>query len=416
MSTVPSQTGSPLISRERVNRGLAWFVALTIAALASVFAITSGPETLAGLRTLHVPFLVAAVISAGLDLLLSASRYQVFIRRIRPGSSLLLPMRADLASRFVAAVTPSQTGGGPAQLYVLHREGVPIPFTLSFLAINLVSTLVLFIGAGAVAAWFLRDRFGVGVEAALAGYALVACGTMLAALVLALLKPDWVRKSVRFIVGLWPFRWGQNASQRLGEWLDRNLEEYRDACVRFMREEPVLLAWSFGLTVLLYLNKFVLAWLIMLGMGVERGLLLTLAVQALLHALVYVAPSPGGAGIAEVLTATLMASLVPGPLLGIFTVTYRLFLNYLPAAVGGLVLAAMIRPGYGQKSAGAAKEESPAPPVARAGDGAAADGLPSHLQAPQGDRRGPRAGTPPGSLHRGHRLVEEPGEVGLEPN
>jgi uncharacterized protein (TIRG00374 family) len=344
---LPSRQTDALPSRKRLARGAAWFAILTLTALAVVFAVTWGPETLASLGNLRTPFLVGALVLVCSDVLIGALRYQIFIRRIRPDSSLWLPVRADLANRFVGSVTPSQTGGGPAQLYVLHRGGVPVADSLSFLAINLVSTLVFFIGAGGLAVYGLREILPP-VAKPLGWYALLTCGTMLALLLVALLKPEWIQRWSRPLVGLWPFQRGEEGAHRLSGWLETNLNRYRNACTAFIREEPRLLLWSFGLTSLLYLNKFMLAWMVMRGLGVEEGLIVTLSVQAVLHALVYVAPSPGGAGIAELLTAILMAALVPTQLLGVFTVTYRLLQQYLPAMVGGLVLAALFRPGAGQ--------------------------------------------------------------------
>ena len=109
-------------------------------------------------------------------MVLGGLRFQIFIRRAHPRSPLSLPIRADLAGRFVGAVTPSQSGGGPAQVFVLHRGGIPVPEALSFLLVNLISTLVFFVLAGGLSAWVFRDHFGDGALWSLIQYGFVVVG------------------------------------------------------------------------------------------------------------------------------------------------------------------------------------------------------------------------------------------------
>ncbi len=100
-----------------------WFFVLSVGGLGVLFAFTFEGSASAVLGSLSPTFLVLAAGGAVMDLLIGAVRYQIFLRRIRPGTSLWLPIKADLANRFVGAVTPSQTGGGPAQVFILCRGG-----------------------------------------------------------------------------------------------------------------------------------------------------------------------------------------------------------------------------------------------------------------------------------------------------
>lgn len=337
---------APLIRREGMGRGLITFLILTAVGLTSVYWFTSRGEGHAVLESLSAPFLVLAAVSAVGDLLISAIRYQVFLRRIRPGTSLWLPIRADLANRFVGAVTPSQTGGGPAQVFVLWRGGIPVPEALSFLLINFLSTLVFFLIAGGVSAWIFRDRFPGGAIHLLVLYGFVAFAACLAAMLVGLLRPEWVAMGATWAARRLDERQGAvaRAVRQILDLLASSLERYRAACTRFVREDPMLPVISFVLTIVLYLNKFTLGWLVMRGLGVHGDYLTTLAVQALLQFILYVAPSPGGSGIAEIGTSALMAILMPAYLLAPFTLAYRFFLLYLPATVGAVVLLRELPP------------------------------------------------------------------------
>jgi uncharacterized protein (TIRG00374 family) len=332
--------------RTTLVRGLVWFLVLTVAGLAVLFAFTFHGDAARVLQRVSPAFLLLALGGAVVDLLVGAVRYQIFLRRIRPGTSLWLPVRADLANRFVSAVTPSQTGGGPAQVFVLWRGGIPVPEALSFLLVNFLSTLVFFLLAGGCAAWAFRDAFPGGAIHWLVTWGFVAFAVSLSVMLAAFFRPEVVARPLSIVAEkLRP------AEGRLARALVRVCDggvdaagRYRAACREFVRDAPHLPVLSFVLTVALYLNKFTLAWLVLRGLGAEASWASTVSVQALLHFILYVAPSPGGSGIAELSTGALMALLLPGHLLAPFTLCYRFFLLYLPATVGAFVMMFELRP------------------------------------------------------------------------
>lgn len=334
------------LSSATVSRGARLFGALTVVGLGSLVVFGGAPD-LAALRRISMGFLGLAVASAALDLLIGAVRYQVFLRRIRRDSPLSLPLRADLANRFAGALTPSQTGGGAAQLYILHRGGIPVAEALPFLAINLLSTLVVFAATGGFTAWMLRDAVPAGTLSWLVRWGFGMLAALGAGMVVALARADLVERGCRALLARLEGRLGRRAGalRRAGAWVVANAAGYRTACLRFMREEPLLLVASLGLTALLYLNKFTLGYLILRGMGIDAPYLDVLAVQALLQFILFVAPSPGGSGIGEVTTAALMARFLEPGLLTVFTAVFRALLLYLPAAAGGVVLLAALDEG-----------------------------------------------------------------------
>ena len=334
------------IHRESLLKGAGTFGVFTVAGLGVLCVFTVSGETLVALRGLSVGFILLALVAAIADLLIGAARYQIFLTRIRPGSPFGLPIRADLANRFIGAVTPSQTGGGPAQVFILFRGGIPVPDALSFLAINFLSTLVFFLIAGGFTAYAFRGEFSEGVVELLVRYGFVAFAAMGVFVFVALLRPDLIARPCVALAARLRGRQGWAALVSRGcDGVVAVLGRYRDACWRFISGSPRLLVYSFALTVVLYLNKFTLGYFLLRGLGVDAPYLEVLAVQALLQFILYVAPSPGGSGIAELTTAALMARFMEAHLLGVYAIAFRFFLLYLPAAVGTFVLMSELRPG-----------------------------------------------------------------------
>jgi uncharacterized protein (TIRG00374 family) len=334
-----------IVHRDRLIRGGKYFALLTIAGLGAIFFVTGG-DAVGALRHVSPGFIILACVTAVLDLIIGAYRYQIFLTRIKPGSPFSLPIRADLANRFVGAVTPSQTGGGPGQIFILFKGGIPIPDALSFLAINFLSTMVFFLISGGFTAYMFRGDFASGTVVLLVRYGFVAFASMGLFVFVALLRPDLIERSCRALVTrLGAGRTGlAGALHRAATLVVDNIGQYRSACTRFIREAPLLLVWSFVITVVLYVNKFTVAYFVLRGLGASAPYLQVLAIQALLQFVLYIAPTPGASGIAEVTTAALMARFMDPALLGVFTTVFRFFLQYLPAAVGCVVLIAALKP------------------------------------------------------------------------
>ena len=100
---------------------------------------------------------------------------------------------------------------------------------------------------------------------------------------------------------------------------------------------------AFAVTSLYYFGKLNLAYLIMLGMGVEVSYLTAMAVLALLRFVLYFSPTPGGSGVGEISIAALMSIIMPDYMLPVYAILYRAFHLYLPAAFGAWVVFAELR-------------------------------------------------------------------------
>jgi len=94
----------------------------------------------------------------------------------------------------------------------------------------------------------------------------------------------------------------------------------------------------FLITGLYYLNKLIVAYIIILGLGVQVNFLTALAILALLRFIIYFTPTPGGSGVGEISIAVLMSAILPAYLLPVYTVLYRSFQLFLPSAFGAWVL------------------------------------------------------------------------------
>ena len=108
------------------------------------------------------------------------------------------------------------------------------------------------------------------------------------------------------------------------------INKYQQTCSVILAKNPSLFPMSLIITTCLYLNKYCLQYVILLGLGVHASLIQVISIQVLIQFMIYFAPSPGGSGFAEVGISVLFGRIVPGALLPIFTLLQRSFLLFFP--------------------------------------------------------------------------------------
>lgn len=336
--------------KRRILKGLRYFLLFTAIGLTILFVYTSTPETVDALRRMQGQYIVIAMLLSGFDLWLGGIRNHIFIRKIKPGVSQSLCFRANIANLFMGAVTPSQSGGGPAQMFIWYRGGISIPSAISVSVINFLATLLFFLVAASFSFVVIRDRFSQEILVHLVQYGFLIFVFLFSFFIFALWRPDLLGKLVHLLARLiarTPLK-AADKIERLGARAVIEINSYHATCTRFIRQEPHLLLLSLLITIVMYTNKFVLAYFIMLSLGGDGDLISVLAIQTIILFILYFFPSPGGSGIAELSIGALMATVMGSHLLPIFTLLQRFFLLYMPATMGFFVVMKELKREPGQ--------------------------------------------------------------------
>lgn len=347
------------LQRGRIRNGFISFVVLTLGGLSLLVFYTRTPDTLRVFTQLDTPFLLLALTLTGFDLWLGGWRNHIFIRKLRPETTAWLSIRANLANMFLASMTPAQSGGGVAQIYLWHRHGVPVPEGLSVTVISFLSTLIVFLFAALFGITVVSELFPQPGLRYLIRYSFVIFAVSLGFFILTLWRPELFAGLIRLLTRLLSrIKPGaRDKLERAGHRAGVEIARFHEVSSFFFRKSPGLVLLNLALTVLLYLNKFTIAYFLMRGMGVDEPYLHVLAIQALLLFIFYFAPTPGASGIAEVSTGALMSVLMPGYMLPVFTVMYRALLLYIPSALGAVVLMRLLASGVGRNTADADQSE-----------------------------------------------------------
>jgi hypothetical protein len=111
---------------------------------------------------------------------------------------------------------------------------------------------------------------------------------------------------------------------------------------------------------LAHANRLLAGYVAMRALGLQAHFVDVLVVQVTISFLLYFAPTPGGAGAAEALSAALMSVYVPTALLPAYTIIWRFTASYATVAFGSWVFYRMLHGRIDEVDAAAVADEAPA--------------------------------------------------------
>lgn len=202
---------------------------------------------------------------------------------------------------FFSTITPSATGGQPAQVVAMKRDGVPAASgALDMLLVTIgYNTAAMIWGVAALfAAGGLTERLG-GKVGLLLGLGLAVFALLDAAMFLFLFLPGPARKLLYGCIALGARVWPRLNRAGLEDQADAQLAEYHRGA-QLIRRAPALLAQVVGLSVVQLGCSYAIPYVVYRAFGLSGfSLWEIMALQALCSIAVGYLPLPGSAGAAE---------------------------------------------------------------------------------------------------------------------
>jgi hypothetical protein len=164
---------------------------------------------------------------------------------------------------------------------------------------------------------------------------------------LILLRPQTLGRFIRWVIRkLGQFMPSKDhfLQQLSGKFL-QFIANYQEHLLYYWRREKMTLVWNFVLTIILYFNKCLVAYVILLGLGIDVGLWQVVMLQMLIIFFLYFAPTPGASLVAETGMSAIMSLIVPTYSLSLFTVLWRFITTYFGVFLGSIVLLRILSQG-----------------------------------------------------------------------
>ena len=112
-----------------------------------------------------------------------------------------------------------------------------------------------------------------------------------------------------------------------------------------VRKHPFTVLHAASVTVLYYIGRWNLAYLLLLGLGADVEYATAIPILILMRFSLAFMPTPGGSGIGDIVIAALLSPVMPNYLLPVYVVLYRSFHFLAPGAIGAWVLIRTLRSG-----------------------------------------------------------------------
>ena len=328
-----------------LRKGLIIFIILAFGGNAVILLKTVDRHTVSTIFTADKLYLLAALLLVFLSWGWDATRFCALTRAAGEKASLKLGLVLTWLHYFGCAVTPMQSGGGPFQVYMLYKRGIPvgkgiaITMLRTMLTVFLLSIIVplsLIIDPGVIN----ESRFVKGVLK----YVFTVIFMTWGFIAFTILRPDLVKRAGKSFT-IWLNRFKIIKKERVlpwSRWISRETDNYSlNIRLSFSTGK-----WEFIFAVICsglhLLTVFSVLPCLMRAMGMPFNYTQTIITQAIFMFTLYFIPTPGASGVAEIGGAAIFTTLMAENMAGIMAFMWRFLTEYLSIFMGVIIVIHML--------------------------------------------------------------------------
>lgn len=334
------QNNENRIDRQTIFKGLRLAVILSLIISAIIIIITIDENTLERvIINMELKYIWIILGLMVINITAAGQRLKVMVSKIGTTLPLLDCMIIHISGAFVSNVTPFASGGGPFQIYFLHKKGVNVGKASTVVVTNFLFRLFYFGLLTPIFLIFYNDYISAGVLPKYIFYFAFGMGILISAgIILLTLVPEIGDKLTDYILGINKIHNLIKNSYRAKRWLVTTRREVRDfrKSLNILKDNKTALFWGAFYTIIFWSSLFMVMPVILISFGAEPRFLQAYIMQTIFYLMLPYTPTPGASGIAEVGFASIFVAFIPSNILGLVTFGWRLFTFYLILVVGGI--------------------------------------------------------------------------------
>ncbi|MEC9488508.1 MAG: lysylphosphatidylglycerol synthase transmembrane domain-containing protein [Halanaerobium sp.] len=329
------------IERSQLIKGLKIGILISLLIMTALILVTVNREALhRALASLQPRILAGLILLMFANWLLAGLQFKILIHTLGEEIGLLDSIVIYLIGAFISSVTPFATGGGPFQVYLLHKKGISIGKGSTVILTLFILRIFFFGLASAVFLVFFNWAISPGVIPGYIFYLAFGIGILIsAAIILFTLIPGLINRVFSKILQFKPVRGFLHKNFRAKRLLvkaRRELEEFRSSLALLGQYKTQLIIAGLC-TVGYWSSLFLIIPLVLNGLQLEPHFFKSYVMQTVINLVLPYMPTPGASGIAEIGFASLGVSFIPGNFVGLVTLIWRFFVYYLVLIVGGIM-------------------------------------------------------------------------------
>lgn len=317
-----------------MNR-LGWLALALLLALL-VPALLGGSELLPRLRTFDPGLMLTLLGMILLCWVINALRLRLLLGEQGAQLGRARSLGVVMATEFAICTTPGGSGGPLTLMALLARDRIGPARSGAVFAMDQLNDLLFFFCAMlAIAGYALFHSLGRSQESMLLGSALMLCTALAGVIALLRYRRPLMRANGRLLrrLGL--------AAQRQRRWA-RKLLRFVQALADTWRLPTRTLVLVFGLTCVHWSLRYSVLYLVLRGLGVELAWIPSFLVQMLSLSAGQFSLLPGGAGAAELTSASLLTPLVGSSSAAAAILLWRAVTYYFYLLAGGPVFVCLL--------------------------------------------------------------------------
>src|SRR6266496_2979211 len=336
-----------------LRRGLELFAVISLAGVVVVLVVYGENVQTVAQALLHLRWgwMVVGLGLASMDWFGGGTRLWVVARHVHPGARWRDMVIAGGMSAWAAYLTPFQSGAGPTMMWVMRRGGVRLPEAMTSTFMTFVATVAFFAIAGPLAIYLgagkslAQHNVVLGITYyGLFRTSLTIFGVLGVIMLVAMVFPAWLRDAVHWLAGRLERR-SHRIAARI-ELLRAGIDRAHECLVAFGSLRGWLaLVWAVLLSAPSNANKLLAGYVALRALGIPANFVDILLLQTFITFLLYFAPTPGSAGLAEFLSAAVMQIYVGPSQLPLYALIWRFINSYATVITGSLLFWYWLRSG-----------------------------------------------------------------------
>ncbi len=281
--------------------GIGFMLILMIASIMYVLKDESINSVMAAIHSVKAGYILIAIALMLGYIICEGINIWITMRALNKKTSVKDCIEYGFVGFYFSSITPSSSGGQPAQVYFMNRKGISITSSSLGLMILLFAHQLVVMLYGLIAL-FIKPEFMVSHKAGfhlLLAYGLISNAIILFGILFLIFLPKVVFKILNTMGKLlYKIRIIKN-KDKLREKISQSLEEYERGAI-YMKKNPKILLYVILVTILQITMLFAIPYVIYLGFGLRKFSMMDLILtQAILNIAVSSLPLPGAVGASE---------------------------------------------------------------------------------------------------------------------
>lgn len=339
-------------SKASLKRGMVVSIGISVISILLILALSRDDFSVESLQRIRVEYLILGLIVIVSAWATKVLRLYLLCRALGDRIGYFRLFEIYMSAVFVSHVTPFTSGGLPLQVYLMHKEGMPVGRSSAIGIIDsaLTSALLVILGPALLYLWKREYTLSPQVDRLMD----ISIGIMIALVVVFGVLITNSQLLVRLLEWMGSLRLTRRILTKeriecLSNWLKREVEQFTKGVSGMVRNHRFAFFLAVVCTLVYWALYLAVAPVTLIGLGVRAPLIRTLLAQIVFNIVQPFIPTPGGSGGSEIGFAFLFQSIVPKARLPLFVSVWRFFTYYTSLAVGGILFYKVI--GFGIRMA-----------------------------------------------------------------